>query len=129
MVTRSHQSALPQLPHIPARSLRVTGPFQFLILILNTYTLALSVLALVLIVPDDEFPALTAPEVLSLSPTSYTVGILARIREDRARLQRLYEWSAQEFGQPGPCAPIRDSSPTYAWSHTDRPTRLERTAR
>jgi hypothetical protein len=36
------------------------------------------------------------------------------------RLQRLYEWSAQELNQPGLRGLIRDGSPTYAWPYSDR---------
>ncbi|GAA4623586.1 hypothetical protein GCM10023196_020330 [Actinoallomurus vinaceus] len=36
------------------------------------------------------------------------------------RLQRLYEWSAQEVGAPGLLGCIRDGSMTYAWPFEDR---------
>jgi hypothetical protein len=36
------------------------------------------------------------------------------------RLQQLYEWSAQELGQPGLRGLIRDGSPIYAWPYNDR---------
>lgn len=36
------------------------------------------------------------------------------------RLQRLYDWSAQELAQPGLRGLIRDGSPTYAWPYSDR---------
>jgi hypothetical protein len=36
------------------------------------------------------------------------------------RLQRLYEWSAEELGAPALCELIRDGSPIYAWSYEDR---------
>jgi hypothetical protein len=36
------------------------------------------------------------------------------------RLQRLYEWSAHELGQPGLRGLIRHGSPTYAWPYSDR---------
>ncbi|RZL82787.1 MAG: hypothetical protein EOP32_10075 [Rhodococcus sp. (in: high G+C Gram-positive bacteria)] len=36
------------------------------------------------------------------------------------RLQRLYEWSAEELGEPQLLDCIHDGNPTYAWSHADR---------
>jgi hypothetical protein len=36
------------------------------------------------------------------------------------RLQALYEWSAEELGLPGLRGLIRDGSPIYSWSYTDR---------
>jgi hypothetical protein len=36
------------------------------------------------------------------------------------RLQRLYEWSAQELAQPGLGDLIQEGSPTYAWPYSDR---------
>lgn len=36
------------------------------------------------------------------------------------RLQRLFEWSAEELGEPDLCALIRDGNPIYAWSFEDR---------
>jgi hypothetical protein len=36
------------------------------------------------------------------------------------RLQRLYEWSAEELNEPGICDLVRDGSPVYAWSYEDR---------
>jgi hypothetical protein len=36
------------------------------------------------------------------------------------RLQRLFEWSAEELGEPALCELIRDGSPIYAWSFEDR---------
>jgi hypothetical protein len=36
------------------------------------------------------------------------------------RIQRLYEWSAEELGQAGLLALVRDGNPTYAWPITDR---------
>jgi hypothetical protein len=36
------------------------------------------------------------------------------------RLQRLYDWSAQELEHPGLSDLIRDGSPTYAWSYSER---------
>ena len=36
------------------------------------------------------------------------------------RLQRLYEWSADELGEPALGELIRDGSPVYAWSFEDR---------
>ena len=36
------------------------------------------------------------------------------------RLQRLYEWSAEELGQPGLLELVRDGNPTYAWPFEDR---------
>ncbi|BAH48620.1 hypothetical protein [Rhodococcus opacus] len=36
------------------------------------------------------------------------------------RLQQLYEWSAAELDEPRLLGCIRDGSPTYAWSYTDR---------
>jgi hypothetical protein len=49
------------------------------------------------------------------------------------RLQRLYEWSAEELGEPGVLSMVRDGSPVYAWSFENRdvwePTRPTRTVR
>lgn len=36
------------------------------------------------------------------------------------RLQPLYEWSARELGLAALCALLRDGSPIYAWSYSDR---------
>ena len=36
------------------------------------------------------------------------------------RMQRLYDWSAQELGQPGLRELCYDGSPTYAWPNPDR---------
>jgi len=36
------------------------------------------------------------------------------------RLQRLYDWSAQELRHPGLRDLIRDGSPAYAWPHSER---------
>ncbi|MCE9555449.1 MAG: hypothetical protein K8T91_19040 [Planctomycetes bacterium] len=36
------------------------------------------------------------------------------------RLQRLYQWSAEELGEPGLGELIREGSPIYAWSFEDR---------
>ena len=36
------------------------------------------------------------------------------------RLQRLYEWSAQELGEPRLLALVRDGSPVYAWPFEER---------
>jgi hypothetical protein len=52
------------------------------------------------------------------------------------RLQRLYEWSAEELGEPGVLGLVRDGSPVYAWPFADRdvwgparPTRAVRALR
>jgi hypothetical protein len=36
------------------------------------------------------------------------------------RLQRLYEWSARELGEPGLLGLVRDGNPIYAWSFEQR---------
>jgi hypothetical protein len=36
------------------------------------------------------------------------------------RVQALYDWSAEELGLPGLRELVRDGSPIYAWSYTDR---------
>jgi hypothetical protein len=36
------------------------------------------------------------------------------------RLQRLYEWSAQELGEPRLCELVRDGNPIYAWPFEQR---------
>jgi hypothetical protein len=36
------------------------------------------------------------------------------------RMQRLYDWSAQELGHPGLRDLIRNGSPTYAWLYAER---------
>jgi hypothetical protein len=36
------------------------------------------------------------------------------------RVQRLYDWSAQELGHPGLRELIRNGSPTYAWPYAER---------
>jgi hypothetical protein len=36
------------------------------------------------------------------------------------RLQRLYEWSAEELEEPGLCGLVREGFPTYAWPFADR---------
>jgi hypothetical protein len=36
------------------------------------------------------------------------------------RLQRLYEWSARELGEPGLMELVRDGSPVYAWPYEQR---------
>lgn len=36
------------------------------------------------------------------------------------RLQRLYEWSAEELGEPRLLQLIRDGSPIYAWPFEKR---------
>jgi hypothetical protein len=36
------------------------------------------------------------------------------------RLQRLYEWSAEELGEPGVRGLVRDRSPVYAWPFENR---------
>jgi hypothetical protein len=49
------------------------------------------------------------------------------------RLQRLYEWSAEELGEPGVLGLVRDGSPVYAWPFENRdvwePGRPTRTVR
>jgi len=36
------------------------------------------------------------------------------------RLQRLYEWSAGELGEPRLLGLVRDASPIYAWPYSER---------
>ena len=36
------------------------------------------------------------------------------------RLQPLYEWSAEELGEPHLLDLVRDGNPTYAWPYADR---------
>jgi hypothetical protein len=36
------------------------------------------------------------------------------------RLQRLYEWSAAELGEPRLLELVRDGNPVYAWPYEDR---------
>ena len=36
------------------------------------------------------------------------------------RLQRLYEWSAEELGEPRLLELVRDGSPIYAWPYEQR---------
>jgi hypothetical protein len=36
------------------------------------------------------------------------------------RLQRLYEWSAEELGEPRLLKLVRDGNPIYAWPYVDR---------
>ena len=36
------------------------------------------------------------------------------------RLQRLYEWSAAELGEPRLLELVRDGSPIYAWPYDER---------
>ena len=36
------------------------------------------------------------------------------------RLQRLYEWSAEELGEPRLLELVRDGSPIYAWPFEER---------
>ena len=36
------------------------------------------------------------------------------------RLQRLYEWSAEELGEPRLLGLVRDGSPIYAWPYEER---------
>jgi hypothetical protein len=36
------------------------------------------------------------------------------------RLQRLYEWSADELREPGVLGLVRDGSPVYAWPFENR---------
>ena len=36
------------------------------------------------------------------------------------RLQRLYEWSAEELGEPRLLELVRDGNPIYAWSYAER---------
>jgi len=36
------------------------------------------------------------------------------------RLQRLYEWSAEELGEPRLVELVRDGDPIYAWAHEQR---------
>jgi hypothetical protein len=49
------------------------------------------------------------------------------------RLQRLYEWSAEELAEPGVLGLVRDGSPIYAWPFENRdvwaPARPTRTVR
>jgi hypothetical protein len=49
------------------------------------------------------------------------------------RLQRLYEWSSEELGEPRLLELVRDGNPIYAWPfeerHVWRPTRMPLTAR
>jgi hypothetical protein len=52
------------------------------------------------------------------------------------RLQPLYEWSAQELGEPGLLSLVRDGNPIYAWPFENRdvwqpaqPTRTVRALR
>lgn len=49
------------------------------------------------------------------------------------RLQRLYEWSAKELGEPGVLGLVREGSPVYAWPFENRevwaPARPPRTVR
>ncbi len=36
------------------------------------------------------------------------------------RLQRLYEWSSVELGEPRVCELIREGNPVYAWPYEER---------
>jgi hypothetical protein len=36
------------------------------------------------------------------------------------RLQRVYEWSAEELGEPRLLEFVREGNPTYAWAFEDR---------
>jgi hypothetical protein len=36
------------------------------------------------------------------------------------RLQSLYEWSAEELGEPRVLELVRDASPIYAWPYAQR---------
>ena len=36
------------------------------------------------------------------------------------RLQRLYEWSAEELGEPRLLELVRDGNPVYAWPFEER---------
>jgi hypothetical protein len=36
------------------------------------------------------------------------------------RLQRVYEWSANELGEPRLLEFVRDGNPTYAWPYEER---------
>ena len=67
-------------------------------------------------------------------PGSYPIsgGLEAHLRNERgfgrmldyavigSRLQRLYDWSAQELQHPGLHDLIRDGSPAYAWPSSER---------
>jgi hypothetical protein len=49
------------------------------------------------------------------------------------RLQSLYDWSAQELGEPRLLELVRDGNPIYAWPfeerHVWRPPEMSRAAR
>jgi hypothetical protein len=50
----------------------------------------------------------------------HTFGRMLDYGMIQPRLQRLYEWSAEELGEPGLLSFMRDGNPVYAWPFENR---------
>jgi hypothetical protein len=61
----------------------------------------------------DRFPL--ASDVESYIAAEHRLGRLLDYAVIAPRLQPLYEWSAEELGEPRLCELVRDGSPIYAW--------------
>ena len=79
----------------------------------------------------DRYPL--GDEVATYIAAERNVGQILDYGMIGPRLQQLYEWSADALGEPALLDCIRDGSPTYAWSFSDRevwhPVRPARTVR
>jgi hypothetical protein len=69
------------------------------------------------IVPD-RYPLERDPRVYIAEENAF--GRMLDYGIIQPRLQRLYEWSAEELGEPGLLGLVRDGNPVYAWSLEDR---------
>ena len=74
-------------------------------------------LSLARILPD-RYPLQDSIE--SYLTAEHNLGQMLDYGDIVPRLQRLYEWSADELGEPALGELIRDGSPVYAWSFEDR---------
>lgn len=68
-----------------------------------------------------------AQDVESYIGNEHRLGRLLDYAVIAPRLQRLYEWSARELGEPRPLELVRDGNPIYAWPFQER--HVWRTAR
>lgn len=79
----------------------------------------------------DRYPL--GDEVATCIAAERNIGQILDYGLTGPRLQQLYQWSADELGASALLDCIRDGSPTYAWSFSDRevwhPVRPARTVR
>ena len=66
----------------------------------------------------DRYPL--AQDVESYIADEHNLGRMLDYAVIRPRAQRLYEWSAEEVGEPGLLALVRDGNPIYAWPYDQR---------